>query len=313
MSAESKIIESSAILASLGFPPEQTNERSALALLALADLKPENDWSSATANLIGVQSIMNFAGDIYGKAYKTGSRETFRKRTLHQFVDAGLARYNPDDPKRPVNSPHACYQLDPAALELVKTYNTMAWSRAILRYNAKRKSLSAKYAGHREMAQVPVVLPSGKELVLSAGAHSELIRAVISEFAPRFAPGSQLLYVGDTGDKWVHFDQDALKDLGVDIDPHGKMPDVILYFGERDWLLLVEAAETSNPVDSKRHSDLRSIFSGASCGIVYVTAFLERAVLGKFLSDIAWETEVWVADHPSHLIHFNGQRFLGPY
>jgi hypothetical protein len=35
--------------------------------------------------------------------------------------------------------------------------------------------------------------------------------------------------------------------------------------------------------------------------------------MSRYLGEIAWETEVWVADAPSHLIHFNGERFLGPY
>jgi len=255
VSAEAKIIEASAILASLGFPPEQTNERSALALLALASLKPGAKWEDATDPLIGIASMMAFAGDVYGRPYKTGSRESFRKHTLHQFVDAGLAQYNPDDPKRAVNSPLACYQLDQAALELLRTYGTLAWSKALLKYNAKRKSLAAKYAKHREMTQTPVILPGGASLKLSANAHSELIRSIIDEFAPRFAPGAEVLYVGDTADKWAYLNGEGLKELGVDIDPHGKMPDVILYFGERDWLLLIEAVTSVGPMSGKRHGD----------------------------------------------------------
>ncbi len=313
MSADAKIVEASAILASLGFPPEQTNERSALALLALVDLKPGGKWSDASAPLVGIASMMTFAGDIYGKPYATGSRESFRKHTLHQFIEAGLVLYNPDDPRRAVNSPKACYQIDGVALELLRTYGTLAWSRALLKYNSKRKSLAAKYAKHREMTQVPVTLPGGQELVLSANEHSDLIRAVIGDFAPRFAPGAELIYVGDTADKWAYLNQQALTDLGLNIDPHGKMPDVILYYGERDWLLLVEAVTSVGPMSSKRHGELSVLFADATCGLVYVTAFPDRAMFGKHLADIAWETEVWVADQPSHLIHFNGIRFLGPY
>ncbi|MFS2517149.1 MULTISPECIES: BsuBI/PstI family type II restriction endonuclease [Parabacteroides] len=30
------------------------------------------------------------------------------------------------------------------------------------------------------------------------------------------------------------------------------------------------------------------------------------------MADIAWETEVWIAENPGHMIHFNGDRFIGP-
>lgn len=313
MSADAKIFDASAILASLGFPAEQTNERSALALLALAGIKPDDRWNDASAPLVGIAAIMAFASEIYGKPYKTGSRESFRKYTLHQFVEAGLARYNPDDPNRAVNSPLACYQLAPVALDLLCTYGTLAWSKALLKYNAKRKSLAARYAKHREMSQTPVVLPGGASLKLSANAHSDLIRAIIGEFAPRFTPGAEVLYVGDTADKWAYLNSDGLHELGVDIDPHGKMPDVILYYGDRDWLLLVEAVTSVGPMSSKRHGELKALFAKASCGIVYVTAFPDRAAFGKHLSEIGWETEVWIADQASHMVHFDGVRFLGPY
>ena len=91
------------------------------------------------------------------------------------------------------------------------------------------------------------------------------------------------------------------------------MPDVVLYFPDKDWLLLVESVTSHGPVDSKRHEELSALFAAAKPGLVYVTAFPDRATMGKYLSDISWETEVWVAEAPTHMIHFNGERFLGPY
>jgi phage terminase large subunit-like protein len=66
-------------------------------------------------------------------------------------------------------------------------------------------------------------------------------------------------------------------------------------------------------MNSKRHVELRELFKNATVGVVYVTAFPDRSVMARHLADIAWETEVWVADNPTHMIHFNGSRFLGPY
>ena len=78
-------------------------------------------------------------------------------------------------------------------------------------------------------------------------------------------------------------------------------------------LLLVESVTSHGPVDAKRHNELAELFDGATPGLVYVTAFPNRVVMGKYLRDISWETEVWCADAPTHLIHFDGKRFLGPY
>lgn len=153
----------------------------------------------------------------------------------------------------------------------------------------------------------------GKQITLSPGEHSELIRAIIEEFAPRFAPGSELVYAGDTGDKWGYFDAPLLAKLSVDVGSHGKMPDVVLHYTAKDWLLLVESVTSHGPVDGKRHAELAKLFAPSKAGLVYVTAFPTRAIMSRYLGDIAWETEVWVADAPSHLIHFNGARFLGPY
>lgn len=150
-------------------------------------------------------------------------------------------------------------------------------------------------------------------IALSPGVHSELIKAIVEEFAPRFAPGSTLIYVGDTGEKWGYFDVELLTKLGVEIDSHGKMPDVILYYPAREWLILIESVTSHGPIDSKRRAELVHLFSRSSAGLVYVTAFPNRAIMVRYLREIAWETEVWIADAPSHLIHFDGEKFLGPY
>ncbi|MBI4740649.1 MAG: hypothetical protein HY777_03630 [Betaproteobacteria bacterium] len=90
-------------------------------------------------------------------------------------------------------------------------------------------------------------------------------------------------------------------------------PDVVLHFTAKNWLLLVESVTSHGPVDGKRHAELAKLFAGSTAWLVYVTAFPNRAIMGRYLGEIAWETEVWVADAPSRLIHFNGVRFLGPY
>ena len=314
MSDKSAHIEAARqIIMSLGLPRAQQNERSALCLLALLSLTPGKPWAEAENPLMGITPIMDWARKHYGKDYAPNTRETVRRRTMHPFRDAGMALYNPDNPDRPVNSPKAVYQIEPDTLALIRTFGTPQWHDKLAGYLADHETLAARYARERDHERIPVEILPGKRISLSPGAHSELIRVIIENFAPRFAPGSLLVYVGDTGDKWGYFDAGLLAGLGVDVESHGKMPDVVLYYGKKSWLLLVEAVTSHGPVDGKRHAELGERFAGSSAGLVYVTAFPDRSVMGRYLSEIAWETDVWVADAPSHLIHFNGERFLGPY
>jgi len=301
------------IIISLGLPKAQHNERSALLLLALLNLAPGKAWSEAESPLIGITPIMAWVLENYGRVYAPNTRETFRRQTMHQLCDAGIALYNPDKPDRSVNSPHAVYQIEPEALTLLRTFGTSAWHDNLAAYLSGRETLVARYAKERSQNRIPVAIAPGKTISLSPGEHSELIRSIIEDFGPRFAPGSKLVYAGDTGDKWGYFDAPLLANLGVDVDLHGKMPDVVLHFTKNNWLLLVESVTSHGPVDGKRHAELAKLFAGSQAGLVYVTAFPNRAIMGRYLGEIAWETEVWVADAPSHLIHFNGVRFLGPY
>ncbi|MGO4548088.1 BsuBI/PstI family type II restriction endonuclease [Paenibacillus sp. 2TAB23] len=299
------------ILKALGLPRAQLNERSALCLLAILNIAPGDTWKDAENPLIGITPMMDFSRTNYGKEYAPNTRETFRRQTMHQFIDAGISLYNPDKPTRAVNSPKAVYQIEPEALKLVRKFGTHEWGASLGAYLATRQTLVERYAKEREQNRLPVQAAPGKQIMLSQGEHSELIKAIIEDFAARYVPGGILIYAGDTGGKY--FDEDLLSKLGVTLDSHGKMPDVVIYYPEKDWLLLVESVTSHGPVDGKRHDELAKLFESSSAGIVYVTAFPNRSVMARYLSVIAWETEVWVADAPSHLIHFNGIRFLGPY
>lgn len=313
MISKERIDDALAILVALGLPRGQQNERSALTLLALLNLGPNDDWLDFERPLIGITPIMNFCRDRYGREYAPNTRETFRRQTMHQFVEAGIALYNPDKPDRAVNSPKACYQISEEAAHVAAVYGSDAWQDSLDTFLDGQQTLAAKWAKHRDMQMIPLEVARGEEIKLTPGAHSELIKQIITDFGPRFAPGSEVIYVGDTGEKAGYFQKERLEALGVSVDQHGKMPDVVLYYSDRDWLLLIESVTSHGPVDAKRHSELSTLFLDAKPGIVYVTAFPNRQIMGRYLSEISWESEVWCSDAPTHLIHFNGKRFLGPY
>lgn len=311
--AKQRIDQALTILRDVGLPRAQQQERSALTLLALVDVKPDTPWSEASNPLRGITPMMTFFAEHYGKTYAPNSRETVRRQTVHQFLQAGLITINPDDPERPTNSGQTVYQVESSTLELIRTYGTPDWDKNLRTYLTSVETLAKRYAQERQMRRIPVTLPGGEQLTLSPDGQNILIEQIVNEFCPRFTPGGDVLYIGDTDEKFARYDQEALARLGVVIQEHGKMPDVIVYYQERNWLILIEAVTTHGPVNPKRREELLALFEGCTAGLVFVTAFLTRQAMVRYLGDIAWETEVWVADTPAHMIHFNGERFLGPY
>jgi len=310
---ERRIQEALEILESLGFPRQQLNERSALTLLSLLDLKPDDTWEDVRNPLMGITPMMDFFAKHYGKRYAPNTRETVRRQTVHQFLQASLIVPNPDKPSRPTNSPKAVYQIEPAALKLLREFGKPTWAGHLREYLHTVETLKRLYARERDKRRIPVNVADGKEIRLSPGGQNVLVKKIIDVFCSLFTPGAQVIYVGDTQAKWAYFEPDALRGLGVEIEEHGKMPDVVVHYTEKNWLVLIEAVTSHGPVNPKRRQELKELFAGSKIGLVYVTAFLDRRTMMKYLDDISWETEVWIAESPTHLIHFNGERFLGPY
>jgi adenine-specific DNA-methyltransferase len=309
--ANRRIEEALAILKDLSAPKEQQNERSALCLLALADIQPDKLWSQATAPRRRITEMMDWFRDFYGKQYAPNTRETVRRQTMHQFVQMGLVVENPDKPDRPINSPKWCYQLHQQALSLLQVYGSEQWEEARRIYAVSVTNLLQ--SRNRNIPIIPISLPDGQAIQLSSGGQNILIKDILESFCPRFTPGGVVLYIGDAGDKFIINETQKFREMGIELDPHGKMPDVVIYHEQQDWLVLIEAVASHGPVNLKRHNELKQLFQSSQKGLVFVTAFPSRREMTRYLAEIAWETEVWVADQPDHMIHFNGERFLGPY
>lgn len=294
-------------------PPAQYNEMGALTFLAVCNIKENDKWTKASRQSLGIsKDIMTFVNENYGKSYAPNTRETFRRQVLHQFVQARVVDYNPDNPSLPVNSPRAHYALTSEVLEIVKAYKTRNWKNALKNFIDTVGKLSEVYMKEREIIQIPVELQNGEVLKLSAGKHNEVQAAIVEQFAPRFANGGILLYLGDTAKKDLFVDVEGLKDLCIPIDQHSKLPDVVIYDHKRKWLFLIEAVTSHGPVSPKRLLELEDFLKNCNVGKIYVTAFPDMSEFKKHTNNIAWETEVWLMDVPDHMIHFNGDRFMGP-
>jgi len=165
----------------------------------------------------------------------------------------------------------------------------------------------------RVMPRVPVQIVKGQKIRLSPDQRNVLIKKIIKDLCSLFTPGGHLIYVGDIHSECAYYDAEKLASLGVRIKEYSRMPDVVVHHAKKNWLVLIEAVTSHGPVNPKRRQELKKLFAGSSAGLVFVMAFMDRHAMLKYLNDISWETEVWVAESPTHLIHFNGERFLGPY
>jgi hypothetical protein len=191
--------------------------------------------------------------------------------------------------------------------------NSAGFEDSVEKFVQKFGQLEKAYNKRRDLRKVKLKLPTGATIQLSPGKHNALQVAVAEEFGPRFAPGAELLYLGDTANKHVVYAADALARLSIGITEHDKLPDIVLYDAKKRWLFLIEAVTTHGPVNPKRHAEIETMLAECPAERVYVTAFLDKADFRKYAADIAWETEVWIAETPDHMIHFNGPKFLGPY
>ncbi len=255
--------------------------------------------------------MIEFVAREYGKIYAENTRENIRRQAIHQFVQAGVLERNPDDPGLPTNSPRTHYALSDEALAVVRAFGTLDFTR--LAAGFRRESgggLAARYAQPRQRMRVEVALPSGARVTLSPGLHNDLQRSVIEEFLPAFAPGARVLYLGDTDNKSLYVESDVLARIGVPLEAHDKLPDILVYDEARDRLILCEAVTSHGPVSAKRRIELEECLSDCRVARIYVSAFLSFAEFKRHAESIAWETDVWIAESPSHMLHYNGETFL---
>lgn len=302
------------LLEKIGMPTTQQSILCCLTLLAMANIKKEDKFQDATNNWIRIHDVITFIGENYGVYYAENSRETFRKQAMHHFRTAAII----EDNGKATNSPNYRYRLTDEFLRVIQSINeTNGYflcednNYEIHCFIRNHQSLKDIYASKKQMLKMPVKI-NNQDFTFSPGKHNQLQKAIIEEFAPRFAPNSECLYVGDTIEKDLVKNVEKLKKLGFEITLHDKMPDVVLYRDDKDWIYFVESVTSVGPMDPKRIIEIEHMTGNVTSGMIYVTAFLDFKTFKQFSEQLAWETEVWIADMPDHMIHLNGDKFLGP-
>lgn len=305
-----KLDEAKAILQAFGLPPAQQNDISGFTLLALGDVGEHTPWPKARRRSIRIHEILGFTKDRYGRTYAENTRETFRRQALHQFVQATIADRNPDEPALATNSPRTHYALTYPAVRVVRLFGTPRFHKGVAAFQKAHGALVRRYNRERALRAVQVELPEGVVIALSPGPHNEIERAVIRDFRPRFTPNAEILYLGDAEEKMKWSKNEELQAVGFLVTAHDKLPDIVLFDRATNALFLIEVVTSHGPVSPKRFEELETMLKDSKVRRVYVTAFPDMAEFRRHVRDIAWETEVWLAEVPDHMIHFNGEDFL---
>lgn len=295
------------LLAEVGMPDKQQSDLCALTMLALANLKENDSFKKASNDWIRIHDVIQFIKESYGATYAENSRETFRKQAMHHFRNAALI----EDNREATNSPNYRYRITSEFLYVLKSVGTKKEKLALQNFLSVHEKLIDTYASKKTMPMMPVKI-NNVGYVLSPGSHNELQKAILEEFAPRFAPNSECLYVGDTTNKDLVKNEEKLSELGFDVNVHDKMPDVVLYRADKNWLYFIETVDSVGPMSPERVIDIQRMTKNVNGGKIFVTAFLDFKKYKQFSEQLAWETEVWIAEMPDHMIHLNGDKFLGP-
>ncbi len=307
------------ILDLLGIPLEGLTprrvERMAMVFLAVGDIKKITDFRNAKSIQSGrsmkTREIIKFVNQNFKENISSGSYDDIRRKDLRLLVLGGLVEHTSPNSAR--NDSTRGYALNDTLASLLRGTGQKDQDAKIKKFKKDFGTVREKLAARREIECVPVSLPSGQKLAFSPGGHNLLQKEIIENFLPRFGYGAEVLYVGDTADKFLFINKEKLKALKFFEISHGELPDVLAYSSKKNWLYLIEAVYSSGPISPVRMIELKKLTKDCSAELVFITAFLDRAIFRRFSSDIAWESEVWVADNPDHLIHFNGSRFFGPY
>ena len=307
-----KLESAKKLLNRINMPPRQQSILCCFTLLAMANLKEDSPWCDATNDWIRIHDIISFIAENYGVEYAENSRETFRKQAMHPFRTAALI----EDNGMPTNSPNYRYRITSEFLSVIRSLTddydySSEENSALIQFLNRHDTLLDIYASKKKMQKMPVRI-NNEDYTFSPGKHNQLQKAILEEFAPRFAPHSECLYVGDTIKKDMIKNVEKLSFLGFEITLHDKMPDVVLYREDKNWIYFIESVTSVGPMDPKRILEIEAMTKNITAGRVYVTAFLDFSTFKKFSEQLAWETEVWIADMPDHMIHLNGDKFLGP-
>ena len=293
------------LLQQIGLDRKLVTEQSAICVLALSDGREREGLLQGKTHLrdgARIHDIIEFARHECGKDVAENTRESYRKLSLKPLCDEGLVIRH----QLSTNDPKTFYRLHPEMLR-VMTCPAPLERRWLARDLATRLSQGEGWRQHRRRTEVPVEVGQTQPFFLSPGAHSQLSAAVVEVYAPKFLTRSQVVYLGDTRHKVGYQNRDLMRELNLPLQVTVNLPDVILLSETEHCLVIVEVVASSGPISAARLVQFQSLVQqplALGYGVRYVTAFPSRRVLRRFVEDIAWNTDVWIASEADQIIRF---------
>lgn len=315
------IIEAIDIIDSVGVPISDLTvrrlEKMAMSFLAVCSMSSNKSWNQTNSiqdnHILRTREIINYINKEFDENISPGSYDDIRRKDLIRLVGMGLVIKSANNPLADTNDGTRGYAIEKKFSKLVKSYNSDKWNKELSSFEIDEDYIN-QFNSKRELKKLKVTLPDGLNIELDEGKHNQIQKSVIEDFLPMYGHNAQVLYLGDTSEKQMYKYSHKMIELGLNIENRGMLPDIIAFSEEKKWIYLIEAVHSSNPLNPERCIELkRSVLADCKYGVVFVTAFLSRKEFSKWLPQIAWETEVWLADRPEHMIHFNGDKFLGPH
>ena len=263
-----KIEQTWVILEALGIPlaglTARRKERIAKVFLAVGGLTPSMQWNEIQDNDTPRQmlsrEIIAFVNAHWGEKIADSSYDDIRRKDLVLPVEALIILKSAKNPHANTNDGTRGFAINPKAAAVIRTFGTAQWDAAIAAFLQGRTTLAQELAQTRNLARVAVQIDNGVSLTFSAGKHNELQKQIIENFLAIFGHSAEVLYVGDTENKNLFCNQAQLKKLQFFELVHDKLPDVIAYSASKNWLFLIEAVTTANPITELLLSGLESAY-----------------------------------------------------
>ena len=315
--AYSVLDDAADILKSIGMPERLYNPRCVMALAACAEITEKSKWRHASEAYHGTHDIISFINrnfpnkaNLDTKGYQENSRETFRDETLKPWISAGIleARYGLAS-----NLKDNAYRLTAQFVALIRTYGTERWLEELEVYKSIHPSYETLLKQVKDLDPGYSVNYNGLVFTLDRSPHNKLQKAILDVFAKYFASGAELLYIGDTSDRMLRKNDNRLSELGINVFSKSTcIPDIILYDEKHNRILFIEAY---NSVGEFTYDRVKDILACCHCKpgteVAFITAFATMKKALQVINNIAWDTDIWVAEYETHLIHKNGDKFIG--
>lgn len=305
LAVQTLIREALFIIDQLGIPLEgltgRDKEKLAMALLAAGDVKTSKEWrkvkSTNSGYSITTKQCVEFYNTYLEENMSKGSydyvlRDGFSKLLIGGIVERSKPESNLSDATRG-------YRISTEYARIISKFGQKDWEKQVEIFNKTHKTYRERLAQTRNIPMINVKMPDGKEFQLKDGEHNLIQQQVITEFLPRFGYGATLLYCGDSDNKYgVINEKEKLAELGIKDLSQGKLPDIVAYSAEKDWIYLIEAYHTSNPITAERKYELEQMMGECADKCIYITAFESNDAFRSCKEDLAWETEVWIVTNP---------------